>query len=121
MIHILREIKLSKLTDTAMSNEASRLDEFWNELWTDMKMVIDIDKGEIKCWKDGYDYYYFLQDGIDEYLWCDYDDVWKFFRHELGMNHKDVQELIQQMVAETLNCGVNTPTGGIPKTKFLLD
>ena len=109
MNHILREIKLSKLTDTSMSSEASKFIKFWNNLWCDMKVIDDINKGEIKCWKDGYDYYYFRQDGKHSYLWCDCDKVWTFFRDDLCLNQIEIKEFIQQIMVETLNCVVNTP------------
>ena len=109
MIHILREIKLSNLTDTPMSEEATKLVEFWDELWTDMKVKVDPPKGEVRCWKDGYEYYYFYQDGRNDCLWCDTEKIWSFFRLELGLNYDGTQELIHQMVDETLNCKVNTP------------
>ena len=109
MNHILRDIKLSKLTDTPMSDEASKLVKFWDELWCDMKVHIDANKGEIKCWKDGYKYYYFAQDDKNGSLWCDYYKVWLFFEEELGLDYSEIQGLIQYMVDKTLNCGVNTP------------
>ena len=121
MIHILREIKLSKLTDTPMSTKATKLVEFWDELWCDMKVKIDPKKGEIKCWKEGYDYYYFYQEDRNDYLWCDYDEVWTFFRRDLGLNYDDVQELIQQLVDETLNCKVNTPQRLMFQSLILVD
>ena len=111
MNHILREIKLSNLTDTPMSTKATKLVEFWGELWSGMKVKIDPKKGEIRCWRDDYDYYYFHQEDRNDYLWCDYDEVWTFFRRDLGLNYDDAQELIQQLVDETLNCKVNTPSG----------
>ena len=109
MNHILREIKLSNLTDTPMSEEATKLVEFWDELWTDMKVKVDPSKGEIRCWKDDYKYYYFRQDDRNDCLWCDTEKIWSFFRLELGLNYSDTQELVHQMVGETLNCKVNTP------------
>ena len=107
--YILREIKLSKLTDTPMGDEATMLVKFWDELWADMKIKIDPIEGEIRCWKDDHDYYYFFQDENHNYLWCDYDKVWSFFGRDLGLNYDDTQELVQRMVGETLNCKVNTP------------
>ena len=109
MNHILREIKLSKLTDTPMSEQATMLVKFWDELWADMKVKIDPPKGEIKCWKDDYDYYYFQQDNKNDSLWCNYAKVWSFFSEELELDYTEIQELIQTMVDKTLNCKVNTP------------
>ena len=107
--YILREIKLSKLTDTPMSDEASKLVKFWNDLWCDMKVQIDSDKGKIECWKDGYDYYYFYQEDKNARLWCDFDRVWIFFHINLPINYDETQEIIQTMVGKTLNCVVNIP------------
>ena len=109
MKHILRDIKLSKLSGTPMSTKAYKLDEFWDELWCDMKVKIDPKKGEIRCWKDDYDYYHFYQDGRNDCLWCDNEKIWSFFRRDLGLNYDGTQELIHQMVSETLNCKVKTP------------
>ena len=109
MNHILRDIKLSKLTDTPMSDDASKLIKFWNNIWLDMKVSVDVDKGEIKCWKDGYDYYYFIQVDKNDDLWCNYDKVWLFFIDDLGLEYDETQELVQYMVDKTLNCRVNTP------------
>ena len=109
MNHILREIKLSKLTDTPMSMKASKLDKFWNEFWGGMKIMVNSTKGEIRCWKDGYDYYYFIQREKNDYLWCDPVKIWSFFRYDLGLNCKEARELIYQMVGEALNYEVNTP------------
>ena len=113
MNYLLRDIKLSKLTDTPMSEEASRLVKFWDELWTDMKVKIDPTKGEIKCWKEGYDYYYFFQNDRNDYLWCDNKKIWSFFVGKLGFDYTEIQELIQYMVSKTLNCEVNTPNKGV--------
>ena len=116
--YILRDIKLSKLTGTPMSTKASKLVKFWDELWTDMKVKIDPTKGEIKCWKDDYNYYYFQQDDKNPHLWCDRYRVWLFFRDELELNHGDIQKLIQYMMNKNLNCEVSTPTFHmIPKGK----
>ena len=109
MNHILREIKLSNLTDTPMSMKASKLVEFWDNLWADMKVSANHKKGEIVCWKDDYDYYYFYQNNKSARLWCDYNEVWTFFRDELKLSHDKTQELIQQMVSEALNYKVNIP------------
>ena len=121
MNHILREIKLSKLTDTPMSMEASMLVRFWETLWYDMKVRVDPIKGEIKCWKDVYDYYYFHQDDKNDSLWCDHNTVWPFFRRNLRLNYKETQELIRQMVVETLNCVVNTPLSNEPLPLLVVD
>ena len=114
MNHILREIKLSKLTGIPMSAEASKLVKFWDELWSDMKVSVDPTKGKIKCWKDGYSYNnYFYQNNKGDNLWCDYDKVWSFFRYELKLNHDETQELIQHVVDMALKCKVNTPSSMI--------
>ena len=110
MNHILRDIKLSKLTGMSLSKEASRVVKFWDKLWVDMKVQIDAEKGEIKCWKDEC-CYYFIQDNRYDYMWCDFENVWSFFRHDLDLNYNDTHEFIQYMVSETLNCRVNTLIG----------
>ena len=110
MNHILRDIKLSKLTEIPMSTKASRFVKFWDELWTGMKVKIDPIKGEIKCWKDDHDCYYFRQDDKNDRLWCNYNKVWSFFDRKLGLDYTDIQELIHYMVDKTLNCEVNTPS-----------
>ena len=111
MNSILREIKLSKFTETPMSDEATMLVNFWDELWCDMKIKIDPIKGEIRCWKDDHDCYYFRQDDKNDRLWCNYNKVWSFFDIQLGLTYSGIQELIQTMVDKTLNCEVNTPGG----------
>ena len=110
MNDILREIKLSKLTDTPMSDNATKLTKFWDELWSDMEVYVDNNKGEIGCCKDdGCDYYYFYQHSKDGLLWCNCDKVWSFFRDSLSLEHNEIQKLIQIMVSETLNYKVNIP------------
>ena len=109
MNYILREIKLSNLTDTPLSTKASKLVEFWDELWRDMEVKVDPYKGEIRCWKDDYNYCYFLQSNKNDKLWCDYNNVWMFFGYDLKLNYDEIQELIKHMVGKTLNCEVNTP------------
>ena len=109
MNHILRDIKLSELTGTPLSEEASKVVKFWDELWVDMKVQIDAEKGEIRCWKEEYDYYYFTQYSKNYFLWCDCEKVWSFFEKELGLDYHEIKEFIQHMVNKTLNCVVNTP------------
>ena len=109
MSYIIRDIKLSKLTRTPMSEEASRVLEFWDNLWSDMKVSINIEKGEIKCWKEGYNFYYIVQRDKNDKLLCDYDKVWSFFVDELELEYEEIQELMRHMVSGTLNCVVNTP------------
>ena len=116
MKHILRDIKLSKLTGTPMSDEATMFVKFWDNLWRDMKVSVGPKKGEIRCWKDDYDYYYFFQEDRNDYFWCDNKKIWSFFRRDLGLNYDDTQEFIQQMVDETLNCKVNTPHSDDPSS-----
>ena len=115
MEHILREIKLSKLTNTPMGDKASRLNKFWDGLWVDMKVRIDTDEGKIECWKDGYKYYYFLQRDKDDLFWCDFYRVWPFFHDEFKLNNNEIKEVIQTMMGEFLNCKVNTPWVGITR------
>ena len=110
MEHILRDIKLSKLTGAPPVGDADKLVKFWDELWFNMKMSIDPKKGEIKCWKEGYNYYYFHQNDKNDNLWCDCDKVWSFPHHDLDLTYTESQELIQYMVSETLNCKVNKPS-----------
>ena len=109
MNHILRDIKLSKLTGTPLSEKTSKVIKFWDELWVDMKVVINTEKGEIKCWKDDYDYYYFYQKNKKATMWCNHRGVWSFFMNELKINHVDVQEVTQYMLRETLKSEVSTP------------
>lgn len=108
MSYLIREIKISKFTKTPLSDEASKFIKFWGRLCNDMKIHVDNNKGEIRCCKDGYGYY-FLQDGKNDYFWCDSKNVWSFFEEELDINYKETQELIQYMVNKTLNLVINTP------------
>ena len=109
MNYILREIKLAKLIDAPLSDNATKLIEFWAELWSDMKVKIDPNEGKIRCWKDDYEYYYFCQVDKSARLWCDYNKVWRFFRDDLKFNPEETRMLIQYMVEETLSCEINTP------------
>ena len=109
MEHILRDIKLSKLTGIPPIGDADKLVKFWNELWRHMEVNIHPSIGKIECWKEGYEYYYFIQDSENDKLWCNYSKVWHFFDISLGLNYIETQELIQYMVDETLNCKVNIP------------
>lgn len=110
MNHILRDIKLHKLTGIPLSEEASKLIKFWDGLWADMEISIDTDEGVIECWKESYACYYFRQVNKKDFLRCDYNKVWIFFKDELELNHDGIQKLIHHMVNETLNCRVNLPT-----------
>ena len=121
MNHILRDIKLSELTDTPMSDGASKFNKFWDDLWSDMEVSINVDKEEIKCWKDGCDYYYFLQEDKNDHLWCDYDKVWSFPRYDLGLEYGETQELVQYMMDKTLNCRLNTPIPAMAITSKAVD
>lgn len=121
MNYLLREIKLSKLANIPLNDDTSKLVKFWNDLWIDMKVRVDPTKCEIKCWKDEYDQYYFRQDDKDDYLWCDYDEVWSFFRHDLGLNYNETQRLIQYMVDETLNYMINTPNWNMDEGYVVVD
>ena len=109
MNHILRDIKLSKLTNITPNIDTEKFLNFWDDLWRDMKVDIDAEKGEIKCWKEGYDYYYFRQYDKNGNLWCDHKKIWLFLSCVLELKYYDKQDLIQYMVAKRLNCVVNTP------------
>ena len=109
MNHILRDIKLSKLTGTPLSEKASKVIKFWDELWVDMKIKIIPNSVEFGCWKNDYYYCYFLQTSKSDYLSCDYDRVWSFFEDDLRLDCGEIEELIKYMVGETLNCEINTP------------
>ena len=107
--YILRDIKLSKLTGTPLSGEASRLIKFWDELWVGMVVKIEPNKEKIECWKDDHSYYYFVQDDKNGFLWCNYFKVWLFFEAELGLGYSEIQELIQYMVGKTISSEINKP------------
>ena len=109
MNYILREIKLSNITGVPLSDDVTKLVEFWDGLWVDMKVVIDAEKGEIKCWKENYNYYYFYQKNKKATMWCNHRRVWSFFINELKLNHTDTQEVTQYMLGETLKSEVSTP------------
>ena len=121
MNYILRDIKLSKLTNIPPVGDAAKLVKFWDELWTDMKVYIDKKKGEIKCWKDGYDYYYFIQNDKNDRLWCNFEQVIFSFIYYLGLTYPVYEELIHHMVDDILNCEVNPPNYGPYGTKVRVD
>ena len=109
MNYLLRDIKLSKLTNIPLVGDASKLVKFWEELCCDMEVKVDPSKGEIRCWKNNYDYYYFIQDDKNSEMWCNYAKVWLFFDNELRLDYDEIQELIQYMLNKSLNHVVNTP------------
>lgn len=109
MSHILREIKLSNLTGIPTSGDAANLIKFWDNLWLDMKVIVDPKRGRISCWKEYGRNYYFQQYDKHDHLWCDYGKVWSFFSIHLCLNNSDTKELIQYMVNTTLNYEVNEP------------
>ena len=121
MSHILRDIRLSKLTGKPMGDKASKLNKFWDDLWCDMRVYVDVIKGEIKCWKDSHNYYYFHQDGKNTRLWCNYDEVWSFFDKKLCLSYNETQELIQIMLTLTLSYKVNTSESFRNHPAFLVD
>ena len=109
MEHILRDIKLTEITGDSLTCDAAKLVKFWDELWSDMKVYIDPSEGEIKCWKDGYNYYYFYQNDENDNLWCNYSKVWSFFSNELGLDYVNTVAIIQHMMGKTLNNKLATP------------
>ena len=116
MNYILRDIKLSKITGNPPTGNAAELVKFWDELWSDMIVLIDTKKGKIECWKNDYTYYYFVQDDMDSNLICSYLKVWTFFEDNLGLRYNEIQKLIQHMVDETINNMANIPLWHIKPT-----
>ena len=55
------------------------------------------------------DQWIFEQDLNNKTLWCYYYKVWKIFETEKGLNHKQIQALIKDVVGTALNCKEFTP------------
>jgi len=43
-------------------------------------------------------------------LWCDYHNIWSVFESQFGMNYKQIQGFIKDMVEEHLNMKGVTPS-----------
>lgn len=112
MVHhnIIRDIKISKISNIPLNEESSKFVKFWDELWFDMKIEVYPQNGLIRCWKEGYNYYYFAQNSkYDDYLRCDYSKVWSFFKLELGFSYVETREFIHIMMREKIKCEICPP------------
>ena len=50
----------------------------------------------------------FEQDFKTKYLWCNYDDIWLFFKQNYKDNYNDVQLLIKEILSDTTKLNVYT-------------
>ena len=115
MKQIIREIELSKLMDKPLTGDALKVQEFFDELFTDLEVdLLEAKPDSVFFHKKGK--FYMEQDSKNERLWCKYRGFWSFFETEFGLNHQETSDLIKYMVEQQLNCKVHTPTDSAPIT-----
>jgi len=51
----------------------------------------------------------FEQDLKNQYLWCDYMDIWSFFEQNYNTNYDDIQSLITYILSDTTKLNVYAP------------
>ena len=51
----------------------------------------------------------FDQDLKTEYLWCDNEEIWSFFKQNYKDNYYDIQSLIKDILSDTTKLYVYTP------------
>ena len=52
----------------------------------------------------------FRQDFKNEFLWCDYSEIWSFFKNNYSSNSQEIRELIKGWLEEHNKLKVLTPT-----------
>ena len=53
----------------------------------------------------------FEQDIKTKYLWCDYNEIWSFFKTNYKDNYDDIQLLIKDILSDYTKLNVYTPVG----------
>ena len=51
----------------------------------------------------------FKQDWDNDYLWCNYGEIWSFFEANYSNNYMKIKELISDILKDTTKCEVLTP------------
>ena len=51
----------------------------------------------------------FELDSKNEYLYCNYDEIWSFFETNLTTNYQDIQSFIKELLEEHNKLSVSTP------------
>ena len=51
----------------------------------------------------------FEQDLKNEYLWCDNEEIWSFFKQNYSDKYNDIQLLIKEILSDTTKLNVYTP------------
>ena len=102
----LKIIELQKFIDTPEKPTANE--------WLEKFIQIPFDKVEVNIKNQIITYYrngqwLFQKDLKNESLWCYYYEVWQFFEKEYGMNYKEIQALIKDVVGSAFNCRDATP------------
>ena len=54
--------------------------------------------------------WYFLYNIKNDTLYCSHDNVWNIFEEEYGLNHKEIKDLLKNMLVNTFNMSGTTPT-----------
>jgi len=62
----------------------------------------------------------FDQDLNNKYLWCDYDEIWNFFRNNYINNYYDIQLLIKDILSNTNKLNLYTPNNNFYDSHDLL-
>ena len=62
----------------------------------------------------------FEQDFKTKYLWCNYDDIWLFFKQNYKDNYNDVQLLIKEILSDTTKLNVYTSNLNFTYSNFIL-
>ena len=65
--------------------------------------------------------YLFRQDFNNEYLWCDYDEIWSVFEKNYSYNYQEIRKLIKDWLEEHDKLKVLTPNVGFIQNLSLLE
>ena len=51
----------------------------------------------------------FEQDFKNKHLWCNYDEIWSFFKQNYKDNYNEIQSIIKEILSDTTKLNVYTP------------
>ena len=104
----IREKNLCAILEQECTNEfVVKIDEFFNELFTDLKIYTDDNNHNLIFMKG--DKYIMTQDFKGGYLGCRYDDFWLVLEKSFSLRYEEIQAFISHMVEEAFKMGSLTP------------
>jgi hypothetical protein len=110
-------LKLCQYLGKEPQGEFKEYYDFLTELWMDMEFTVindhnNQDNGHAIILHKGKDRY-IIQDFTNEWLLCQWDRVWSFFKNKKSMKVPEIKDFIQSMVVEHLKCKAPIPFGSI--------